>query len=153
MTNITQDTLGNTGPIFFRDVLRYNVSGLGNRVYKSSTGEDLADLPSAVIDFVGLQSKKLTLDGSVNSGYAFSVVVEIYANTVGDRDTLADSIMQVLRTPTSADSNGDTIHSQGFERPSGGSITSSINDFTISGDSKGKGVKSRHIEIEYKYIR
>jgi hypothetical protein len=148
LTVIAAETLGNLGPLYLKDVISFDIPELGGRVNKSRTVEDLGVLPEVIIDANNLVMHRISLYGTLFQN-KFTLLVDVYASNMKERDSISDKIMALFRDPLSADSNGDTLRAQGFETDD---IRTSVDDFFVQQAGKVKNIKARTIDIDINYV-
>lgn len=123
MVTITRDTLDYTASEFFRDVLRNNLTDpttvprdASKWIYKGEPegAFNTDDLPRVVIDTDTQTKKNLTMSRTKFHPNEYSLEVVVFADNLGDRDTVSGEIVKYLSTKTSEDSDGDSIEGQRF---------------------------------------
>ena len=147
MVEVTKAAVQNTAPMYLRDVLRQNVSALDEQAFKGKLRDSSTDLPLCIITVAGNAGRRLTYSGTKFLGPQLTFDVELTTNTQVERDTIADTIVAVFQSPSSADSDGLTLRQQGMEYK-GHDIT--VDEDTITGGGKSKKYFVAFMSFEFK---
>jgi hypothetical protein len=111
MTTITRDTLGDKALIFFRDVLRQNLTDTQTPARAGSVWifkaipdklSDSTDFPLVSIDEAGITRKSISFTRTRFQN-TLSFTVTLWCATIGDRDTVGDQIAVILSDPAMTD--------------------------------------------------
>lgn len=145
MTVITRATLGNTLPIFIRDVIKENCSI--TIVFKGTPDKNAIDLDTGTV-IINLEKEgweNLVLRGRRLNSIPLALEIQVWANKFNTRDTISGKIMNVLSDETKTDGT-DSIRSKhlNFE-----SIFGSTDDFYHP--DFPKLIKRKNINVNYKY--
>jgi len=119
MTTITLDTLQNTLPLFLMYLFRNNLTDpLASRdnpfVYKDAPESDQSEYPYVIVESESSSNDLPTLDNTLMIPSVYTIIVRVISkgtSSIQRRDELGDEIVNLLRDPTSADADGDSIKS------------------------------------------
>lgn len=116
MTTVTLDTLGNSSSIFIRDVIRENITDPKTQerngalfVFKGQPQKLPVNYPFIILDMSNERQENITICNPLVINDGFSLHIEVWANTIYDRDVLSDQIVSILRTETSHDHDNESL--------------------------------------------
>lgn len=149
---ITKDTLSDSSALFIRDVLRKNLTDkqspartASDWIFKSRPEERELDPPIVIVDHASEEMIAINKYKQFAPTLNFNVVV--WSRHIDHRDEIADEIVKILKTRTSADNDGKTMQQNYlvYKRS-----TKSNEDGMIDGFPKVMRIK--RILITFKYI-
>jgi len=167
--NITKATLGDTGPLYIRDVLRNSLTDTqstarsGNAwIFLSHLRQErlVGNLPRVYVNQTVGSKKRQTLDpdNPKTGAPILEVTMVVWASgggtedgdSIRNRDTIADEIVSILSTTSSTDGT-KTIRTQGLRYMNSDMRT---NDRMMSLPNRRGSViiRMKNIDVRFKYI-